>query len=135
MLAADPELGLPQLWSLLAELRWQGVQRIKVLAEPRDLAMMARKFGGPQDPNRPWWSFLGLAPWAPGRFIDPRAKAALVIEVETARATFQASRPPKTTALVDSIYNSPTMTWVIPTKDPERLKAALAAAEPPIPED
>jgi len=25
---ADPELGLPQLWSLLAELRWQGVQTI-----------------------------------------------------------------------------------------------------------
>ena len=113
---------------------WQGVRRIKVLTEPRELALMARRFGGPQDLNPPWWAFLSLAPWAPGRFIDNRS-AALVIEVETARASFQATRPPKITALVDSIYNSPTMTWVIPTRDPQRLKAALAAALPPIPED
>ena len=47
----DPELGLPQLWALLAELRWQGVQRID-----GDIVLDRRLFNPPR-------SDLGLPPF------------------------------------------------------------------------
>ena len=85
-----------------------------------------------------WWSRLGVAGWAPGRFVDRRTGAVLVIEVERQRASFQPTRPAKGPVAAHEaqrIYTGETMVWVIPTRQPQRLKAALAAAAPPIPED
>ena len=115
---------------------WQGVQRIRVLTDPQELALMARGTGGPREASGIWWAFLGAAAWAPGRFIDTRTGAALVFEVEIERASFQATRPPKNSAAGDLIYNTiRTMTWVVPTRNPQAIKAALAAARPPVVED
>ena len=115
---------------------WQGVQRIKVLTDRQELAMMARSSGGPRETSGIWWAFLGAAAWAPGRFIDTRTGAALVFEVEIERASFQPTRPPKNSAAGELIYDTiRTMTWVIPTRNPQAIKAALAAARPPVVED
>ena len=76
-----------------------------------------------------------MEPWAPGRFIDVLTGSVLVIEVETQRASFQATRPPKGSlgrSMAQDIYTSETMKWVIPTKNPAGIKAALAAADPPV---
>ena len=59
----------------------------------------------------------------------------LVQGVSDQHASFQPTRPPRGPILADSVYNRGTMTWVIPTKNPLRLKAALAAAKPLISED
>ena len=119
---------------------WDGVRRIKVLTDPAQLLAMAATVDSktPDSHAYAWWSRLGYAAWAPGRFIDRRTGAVLVIEVERQRASFQPTRPAK--GLVGAheaqrIYTGETMVWVIPTRDPQRLKAALATALPPIPED
>lgn len=116
---------------------WEGVQRIKVLTDPRELRAMARGFGGSgsAEYRGEWWSSLNMAAWAPGRFVDVLTGAALVIEVETARASFQATRPPKGGlggSVAADVYTGETMTWVIPTRNPQAIKAALAAARPPV---
>ena len=114
---------------------WEGVRSIKVLADPQELAVMARGVNAPDDALGVWWANLRLDSWAPGRFIDPRARGALVFEVETARASFQATRPPKGRTNAEMIYARQTMTWVVPTRNPQAIKAALAAAQPPVVED
>lgn len=115
---------------------WEGVQRIKVLTDPRELKAMARGFNGSSREYRgEWWSSLNRAAWAPGRFVDVLTGAALVIEVETTHASFQATRPPKGRlggSVAADIYTSETMKWVIPTRNPQAVKAALAAARPPV---
>jgi len=45
---ADPELGLPQLWGLLAELRWQGIRDIE-----GDIVIDRGLFRGVPGPNAP----------------------------------------------------------------------------------
>ena len=118
---------------------WEGVKRIKVLTNSRELKAMSTGFGpGPNEYHGEWWYSLRDAAWAPGRFIDVLTGAVLVIEVETQRASFQATRPPKGrlgAKVADRIYQSDTMTWVIPTRNPQAIKAALAAAQPPVYED
>lgn len=113
---------------------WEGVKAIKVLTDPQDLAVMARGINGRNDRISVWWGHMGMESWAPGRFILPQAGGALVIEVETARASFQPTRPSR---LSDAslIYDRPRMRWVIPTNNPMAIKAALAAAQPPVYED
>ena len=118
---------------------WEGVKRIKVLTDRRELKAMSTGFGpGPNEYHQEWWYSLRTAAWAPGRFIDVLTGAVLVIEVETQRASFQATRPPKGklgSHVANDIYLSDTMTWVIPTRNPQGIKAALAAAQPPVYED
>ena len=114
---------------------WEALKAIKVLNSPQELALMARGVNAPDDALGVWWANLRLDPWAPGRFIDPKAQGALVFEVETEHASFQATRPPKGRSNANMIYTLPTMTWVIPTKNPAAIKAALAAAQPPVYED
>ena len=114
---------------------WENLRAIKVLTDPQELAIMARGVNSRNDHlGEHWWGYLGLDSWAPGRFISTRAKGALVFEVETERASFQATRPPKGTH-AERIYNSRWMTWVVPTNNPAAIKAALAAAQPPVYED
>ena len=114
---------------------WEDVRAIRVLTDPQELAIMARGANSGNDHlGEYWWGYLGLAPWAPGRFIAPRAKGALVFEVERERASFQATRPPRGKN-ADRIYGHRWMTWCIPTNDPMAIKAALAAAQPPVHED
>lgn len=120
---------------------WDGVRRIKVLTDPAQLLAMAATVTSKPPVfsyANAWWIRLGYAAWAPGRFIDRRTGAVLVIEVERERASFQPTRPAKGLVAAHEaqrIYTGETMVWVIPTRDPQRLKAALAAAVPPIPED
>jgi hypothetical protein len=119
---------------------WDGVRRMKVLTDPVELRAMAATISTktPDGYAGAWWSRLGFAAWAPGRFIDRRTGAVLVIEVERQRASFQPTRPakgPVGAREAQRIYTGETMVWVIPTRDPQRLRAALAAAAPPIPED
>lgn len=118
---------------------WEGVRRIKVLTDPVQLKAMSTSFNrGVAEYRGAWWDALGTAPWAPGRFVDVLTGGALVIEVETQRATFQATRPPKGKlggTLAQEVYMSQTMKWVIPTKNAEGIRAALAAAQPPVTED
>lgn len=115
---------------------WSGVRRARVLTDPRELKAMASSFqGGPAEYRGEWWYSLGMAAWAPGRFIGVLTGAALIVEVETQRASFQATRPPKGklgSTLAQDIYTNETMAWVIPTRNPEGIKAALAAARPPV---
>jgi hypothetical protein len=117
---------------------WDGVRRIKVLTDRQELVAMAGGVGGPRaasDYRGVWWSYLGIDSWAPGRFVNVRGtNAALVFEVDVQHASFQATRPPRGTH-AGRIYDQPTMTWVIPTNDPDAIKAALVAAQPPVYED
>ena len=119
---------------------WEGVQRMKVLTDPTELKAMAATITTktPSGYHGVWWGHLGYAAWAPGRFIDRRTGAVLVIEVARERATFQPTRPakgPVGAREAQRIYTGESMVWVIPTRDPHRLKAALVTAMPPIPED
>lgn len=118
---------------------WEGVQRIRVLTDKRELKAMASGYGAvPAEFRDAWWNSLGRAAWAPGRFVDVLTGAALVIEVEARRASFQATRPPRRglgAAQAARVYTSETMKWVIPTRNPQAIKAALAAARPPVYED
>jgi hypothetical protein len=119
---------------------WDGVRRIKVLTDPTELLAMAATINTktPSGYAYAWWGRLGYAAWAPGRFVDRRTGAVLVIEVERQRASFQPTRPakgPVGAREAQRIYTGETMVWVIPTRDPQRLRAALATAAPPIPED
>lgn len=114
---------------------WHGVRRATVVTGRSDLRLLGRRFGA--GTNVPWWAEQGVAAWAPGRFTSPSAKALFVVEVDRESADFQAFRPPKGkrgAMLADVVYNSPRMVWIIPTRDPERLLAALRGATPPVPE-
>jgi hypothetical protein len=53
---------------------WEDVRAIRVLTDPQELAIMARGANSGNDHlGEYWWGYLGLASWAPGRFIAPRA--------------------------------------------------------------
>lgn len=124
---------------------WPAVRRVAVLSERSDISLACRR--RTPSANGPWWSASGAEAWAPGKFASPTAKGLLVLEVDPAEADFQRFRPPRRAAAVMADFGgyydlaetfgtrseNKTMVWVIPTRHPERLRAALHSANPPIP--
>ena len=127
---------------------WTGVRRVRVITDPQELQAVRANARSPRNgfPGA-WWSDLGHAAWAPGRFLSARTEAVLVLEVRADLADYQVTRPPSAASNFqiyykpgndvspDAVFNDFYMKWVVPTKDPERLRAALAMAYPPIPID
>jgi hypothetical protein len=114
---------------------WASVRRVVVLSEPEDVRRMSNRQPGKYELWAPWWANAGRASWAPGRYVDARAKGALVVEVERERVEYRPVDPPTASAALQAqtVYAHPTMVWAIPTKHPEKLHAALAEARPPLP--
>ena len=114
---------------------WAAVRRIVVLSESEDVRRMGNTQPGKHELWAPWWANAGRAAWAPGRYIDAYAKGALVVEVDREHVGYRAVNPPNASATLQAlvIYTHPTMVWVIPTKHPEELYAALTAARPALP--
>ena len=114
---------------------WSAVRRIVVLSEPEDVRRMGNRQPGKHELWAPWWANAGRASWAPGRYVDAYAKGALVVEVDREHVSYRAVNPPTASATLQAlvIYSHPTMVWVIPTKHPEELYAALTAARPVLP--
>lgn len=125
---------------------WTGVRRVRVITDPQELQAVRANARSPRNgfPGA-WWVGLGYAAWAPGRFLSAGTGAVMVLEVRADLADYQVTRPPSAASKArlysgndvgpDAVFNSLFQKWVVPTKDPERLRAALATAYPPIPTD
>lgn len=119
-----------QCWQVFS-CNWDGVKSISVVTDRetlRQLRKTVRRAPTGGSTGRVRATAGGSQGYALGMLIPPYMRAALVVRVDPWVAHFPEFRPLQGLAVQTSQWGTRSSVWVVPTRHPDRLQAALAAA-------
>ncbi len=120
-----------QSWGLYT-CPWPAVQGVRIVTDPDDLRRLKTSPSYYTLTNR-WGGKAGMTHCNTGVLTSPFMRAALVIEVNPFAVTASQIRPArfysnfKDGSFSHLIHPQPSPTWIVPTRHPDALRAALQA--------
>ena len=115
----DPALGsVTRLGKCAFSCDWEGVKALAVVADPNTIATMRTRTGARVD------GVPKVVTHKLGHMVPPYAKAVLVISVDHDIAGFPEEHARR------NVVNLQSPTWIVPTRQPELLRKALASLPP-----